>query len=127
MGDQNYMLGARVSPHLNPNAYPMTDNYKNPSNIDIYIDGVKSLSKKLEDDPADHRGVLSWHNQLKDKKLREAGTYGEKLKCLFQKYVEKGTSKGFINIKIAADQGVAVYGSQFGRYPINPSICTWYN
>lgn len=45
MGDQNYMLGARVSPHLNPNAYPMTDNYKNPSNIEIYIDGVKTLSK----------------------------------------------------------------------------------
>jgi hypothetical protein len=89
MGDQNYMLGARVSPHLNPNAYPMTDNYKNPSNIDIYIDGLKTLSKKLEDDPADHRGVLSWHNQLKDKKLREAGTYGEKIEVPLSKSMLK--------------------------------------
>jgi hypothetical protein len=128
MGDQNYMLGARVSPHLNPNAYPMTDNYKNPSNIEIYIDGVKTLSKKLEDDPADHRGVLSWHNQLKDKKLREAGTYGEKIEVpLSKSMLKKALQKGYINIKISADQGVAVYGSQFGRYPINPSICTWYN
>ena len=93
-----------------------------------YQKNIKTLSKKLEDDPADHRGVLSWHNQLKDKKLREAGTYGEKIEVpLSKSMLKKALQKGYINIKISADQGVAVYGSQFGRYPINPSICTWYN
>jgi len=127
MGDQNYMLGARVSPHVNPNAYPMTDTQKNPSNIEIQVDGVKMLTKTLADDPADHRGILSWHNQLRDKKLREAGTYGEKIEVpIPANMLKKALQKGFIKIKISADQGVAVYGNQFGRYPINPSICTWY-
>jgi hypothetical protein len=128
MGDQNYMLGARVSPHLNPNAYPMTDVVKNPSNIEIQIDGLKMLTKTLADDPADHRGILSWHNQLKDKKLREAGTYGEKIEVpVSTNMLKKALQKGYIKIKISADQGVAIYGNKFGRYPINPSICTWYN
>ena len=127
MGDQNYMLGARVSPHVNPNAYPMTDTQKNPSNIEIQVDGAKMLTKTLADDPADHRGILSWHNQLRDKKLREAGTYGEKIEVpIPASMLKKALQKGFIKIKISADQGVAVYGNKFGRYPINPSICTWY-
>jgi hypothetical protein len=46
---------------------------------------------------------------------------------LSKSMLKKALQKGFIHIKITADQGVAVYGSQFGRYPINPSICTWYN
>ena len=32
--------------------------------------------RDLPDDPADHRGILSWHAQLRDRKLREAGSYG---------------------------------------------------
>ena len=128
MGDQNYMLGARVSPHLNPNAYPMTDIVKNPSDIEIQMEGTKIFAKKLADDPADHRGILSWHNQLMDKKLREAGTYGEKIELpVPMNILKKALQKGFLTIKITANNGVAVYGNQFGRYPVNPSICTWYH
>jgi len=128
MGDQNYMLGARVSPHLNPNAYPMTDIVKNPSDIEIQMEGTKIFAKKLADDPADHRGILSWHNQLMDKKLREAGTYGEKIEVpVPMNILKKALQKGFLTIKITANNGVAVYGNQFGRYPVNPSICTWYH
>ena len=62
--NQDYMLGAKVSPHKNPNAYPMTDEQKFPSVISVYINGKKVKTVTLPDDPADHRGILSWHNQL---------------------------------------------------------------
>ena len=83
--NQDYMLGAKVSPHKNPNAYPMTDEKTTPSVISVFINGVKAKTVTLPDDPADHRGVLSWHNQLKDKKLREAGSYGYLVKVPLSK------------------------------------------
>ena len=89
----DYMKGSKVSPHKNPNSYPMTDEIKFPSEISVSINDKKKLKKVLVDDPADHRGILSWHNQkiyspsIKDKDywekpeeerplLKEAGSYG---------------------------------------------------
>ncbi|MBL7818351.1 MAG: glycoside hydrolase family 2 [Saprospiraceae bacterium] len=123
--NQDYMLGARVSPHKNPNAYPMTDEQKTPSVISIFINGKKSKTMTLADDPADHRGVLSWHNQLKDRKLREAGSYGYLVKVPITKEdFDAASKKGFLTLKIQADTegGLAIYGEDFGRYPINPSV-----
>jgi hypothetical protein len=105
----------------------MTDMVKNPSEVEIQMEGVKVFTKTLTDDPADHRGILSWHNQLMDKKLREAGTYGERIEVpITMNLMKKALQKGYLTVKIKAENGVAVYGNQFGRYPINPSICTWY-
>jgi len=127
MADPDYMLGGRVSPHLNPNAYPMTDVYENPSRLEVFFEGKKVLEKVLRDDPADHRGVLSWHHQLQDKKLRDAGTYGELLDIPVQKtMLREAARKGFLRVRLAADQGLAVYGEAFGRYPVNPSLCIRY-
>ena len=123
--NQDYMLGARVSLHKNPNAYPMTDETKTPSVISIFVNGAKAKTVTLEDDPADHRGVLSWHNQLKDRKLREAGSYGYLIKIPISKAdLKKAASQGFLTLKIQADTegGVAIYGEDFGRYPMNPSV-----
>ena len=123
--DQDYMLGAKVSPHKNPNAYPMTDEKTFPSLINVYINGKKIKQINLPDDPADHRGVLSWHNQLQDKKLREAGSYGYLVKVPVSKEDLKiAAGRGFISIKIQTEGegGLAIYGESFGRYPINPSI-----
>lgn len=123
--NQDYMLGARVSPHKNPNAYPMTDEAKTPSVIDVSINGVKVKTVALSDDPADHRGVLSWHNQLKDRKLREAGSYGYLVKIpISASDLKKAASQGFLTLKIQAttEGGVAIYGEDFGRYPVNPSV-----
>ncbi len=123
--DQDYMLGAKVSPHTNPNAYPMTDEYMTPSDISVFINNQKVKSITLADDPADHRGILSWHNQLKDKKLREAGSYGYLIKIpLTKANLKKAVQQGFMSLKIQADTegGLAIYGEDFGRYPINPSV-----
>jgi hypothetical protein len=123
--NQDYMLGAKVSPHKNPNAYPMTDEKTFPSVINVIINGVKTQSLILLDDPADHRGVLSWHSQLKDKKLREAGSYGYLVKVPISKSeLKKAVDQGFLQVKIetVGEGGLAIYGEDFGRYPINPSL-----
>ena len=63
-------------PSLNPNAYPMTDETTYPSAVRIRIgDHVAGLFH-LPDDPADHRGILSWQAQKRDRTLTEAGSYG---------------------------------------------------
>lgn len=79
----------------------------------------------LPDDPADHRGVLSWHHQLQDKKLREAGSYGYLLKTPITKSSLKAAQKrGYLSIRlnVAGAGGLAIYGEDFGRYPFNPSV-----
>lgn len=121
----NYMLGGKVEPSKNPNAYPMTDEVTFPSRVDVYIEGQKSGSMALPDDPADHRGVLSWHHQLQDKKLREAGSYGYLLKVPVSKAVLQAAKKrGHLTVKldVQGTGGLAIYGDDFGRYPFNPSI-----
>jgi hypothetical protein len=127
--NQDYMLGARVSPHKNPNAYPMTDEQKTPSVISVFVNGQKAKILTLEDDPADHRGILSWHNQLKDKKLREAGSYGYLIKIPVSKNdIKKAAQQGYMTLKIQSDTegGVAIYGEDFGRFPVNPSVVILY-
>ncbi|MBI1343335.1 MAG: glycoside hydrolase family 2 [Terrimonas sp.] len=122
---QDYMLGARVSPHKNPNAYPMTDEMTAPSTITVSVNGKKIKTVVLPDDPADHRGVLSWHSQLQDKKLREAGSYGYLIKLPITKNeLKQSLQQGFISIRIATEGegGLAIYGESFGRYPISPEI-----
>ena len=121
----DYMLGAKESPHKNPNAYPMTDEKLFPSIIDVFINGQKTKTVTLPDDPADSRGVLSWNSQLKDKKLREAGSYGYLVKVPISKNdLKKSLAQGYLDLKIQTqgEGGLAIYGEDFGRYPINPSV-----
>ncbi len=123
--DVDYMLGAKASPSGNPNSYPMTDEKLFPSKISIAINGVTTLTTTLNDDPADHRGVLSWHHQLKDRKLREAGSYGYLVKVpVTRKQLNSAVRKGELKVKISTvgEGGIAVYGKSFGRYPVDPSL-----
>lgn len=123
--DQDYMLGAKVSPHKNPNAYPMTDETFFASIVTIDVNGKTVKTETLPDDPADHRGVLSWNSQLKDKKLSEAGSYGYLIKVPISAAVLKqSATQGYLSLKLttAGDGGLAIYGADFGRFPINPSI-----
>jgi hypothetical protein len=122
---QDFMKGSTVAPSANPNSYPMTDEILFPSDISVLMDGEKVFATQLQDDPADHRGVLSWHHQLKDRKLREAGSYGYLMKVPLKKSMlkeafEKG--KLVVRLQTKGEGGLAVYGSQFGRYPVDPSL-----
>jgi hypothetical protein len=69
--------------------------------------------------------VLSWNSQLKDKKLREAGSYGYLIKVpISAAILKQSAAQGFLSLKLStvAEGGLAIYGADFGRYPINPSI-----
>lgn len=122
---QDFMKGSRVSPSANPNSYPMTDETLFPSEISVIIGDEKVYSTVLADDPADHRGVLSWHHQLKDKRLREAGSYGYLVKVPIKKrLLDAAMKEGALKVKIQteAEGGIAVYGKEFGRYTLDPSL-----
>ncbi len=123
--DQDYMKGSRVAPSSNPNSYPMTDETYFPSEITVSFNGEKVLTTTLGDDPADHRGVLSWHAQPKDKKLREAGSYGYLISVPVSKRMLRQaakTGKLEVEIRTSGEGGIAVYGKDFGRYPLDPSL-----
>jgi hypothetical protein len=125
--DGDYMHGKGTNdPGMNPNSYPMTDTYKYPSMVRIRVNGEPVGTFFLEDDPADHRGILSWFSQPQDRKLNEAGSYGYLIKASVPKeLIENATNKTF-KIRFEVDKslagGLAVYGEKFGRYPVDPSI-----
>ena len=121
----DFMLGARTAPSANPNSYPMSDEKYFPSEISVQIGNREMLNTTLPDDPADHRGVLSWHHQLQDGKLREAGSYGYLVKVpigtdILQRAIQEGELQ--IRIQTEGEGGIAVYGKEFGRYPLDPSL-----
>jgi len=126
--DDDYMRGGgTLSPHRNPNAYPMTDELMTPSVVAVTVNGMPAGRVDLADDPADHRGILSWHAQLRDRRLREAGSYGYLVDiALPTGAVAEAARSGAIEVRLSVDEassgGLAVYGSRYGRYPLDPTV-----
>lgn len=123
--NQDFMKGSRVAPSSNPNAYPMTDEVLFPSAITVRVNGRKVSTQTLPDDPADHRGVLSWHHQLQDGYLREAGSYGYLVKVpLSRSILRKAAREGKLTLRLETEGegGLAIYGKAFGRYPFDPCL-----
>jgi hypothetical protein len=126
--DGDYMRGkGTLDPSRNPNAYPMTDDYKNPSIVRIRVNGQAVGSIDLPDDPADHRGILSWYSQKRDRLLREAGTYGYLISTTIPlSAITKAAEEKKIVLRLEVDDvlsgGVAIYGEEFGRYPLDPTL-----
>jgi predicted transcriptional regulator len=131
--------GWEEEPSESPNSYPMTDDTLFPSNIKVLINGNEKGLYNLIDDPADHRGILSWHNQITPKgpiqddvlwefgsaSLNEAGSYGYLVKIPISiKELNESIKNGNLKLKIETigEGGLAIYGKSFGRYPFNPSI-----
>jgi glycosyl hydrolase family 2 len=124
----DFMLGrGTVDPSLNPNAYPMTDERRFPSAVTVRVNGVVAGRELLEDDPADHRGILSWHYQQHDRRLREAGSYGTLLRVpVPREALERAAAQGELIIRLEVDAtlpgGLAIYSRHFGRYPLDPTV-----
>ena len=119
-GDLDYMLGGGTHDHSkNPNSYPQTSDEKHPSNLKVYVGGALAKELTLADDPADHRGILSWLAQPHDGMLREAGSYGWLVSVPVPASAVKG---GKVTVRLEADAGLAVYGPAFGRYPFGPQV-----
>ncbi len=114
-------------PSRNPNSYPMTDTDTYPSAVAIRVAGQAVGTFDLPDDPADHRGILSWHAQPQDGTLKEAGSYGYLLRAAVGPAALKRAAKAKeIVIRLEVDSslpgGLAVYGARFGRYPLDPTL-----
>jgi len=110
-----------------PNSYPMTDTVKFPSAVRIRFAGTALGVHDLEDDPADHRGILSWHSQKRDKKLREAGSYGYLVAdAIPPEALRAAAAAKEIVLRLEVDPalpgGLAIYGERFGRYPLDPTL-----
>ena len=114
-------------PSLNPNAYPMTDDTTFPSQVRVRIAGEVAGAFDLPDDPADHRGILSWFSQRRDGRLREAGSYGYLIRAPIPTIALKRAFRlGKLTIRLEVDEalsgGLAIYGRRFGRYPLDPTL-----
>jgi hypothetical protein len=126
--DGDYMRGkGLLDPSQNPNSYPMTDTARHPSIVHIRVNGVSAGAFNLADDPADHQGILSWHAQKRDGKLREAGTYGYLIQATIPEEALKASEQNKeivlrLEVDSALPGGVAIYGENFGRYPMDPTL-----
>ena len=103
----------------------LRDEKKFSSQVKITVNSKLLKTIALEDDPADHRGILSWHSQLQNRKLSEAGSYGYLVKIpLNSSQIKALTKTGKLTVKLSVDNGggLAVYGKDFGRYAFNPSV-----
>jgi hypothetical protein len=126
--DGDFMRGKGThDPSSNPNAYPMTDEETYPSAVRVRVGDRIVGTFELPDDPADHRGILSWHAQKRDDTLTEAGSYGYLISAEIPAQVLQQAAKaGTITIRLEADPalagGLAIYGEQFGRYPMDPTF-----
>ncbi len=124
----DFMLGkGTFDPSLNPNSYPMTDTTLYPSAVRIRVSGISAGQFDLPDDPADHRGILSWHSQLRDRKLREAGSYGYLIQASVpEAALLEASRKQELTVRFEVDPGLAgglaLYGERFGRYPLDPTL-----
>jgi hypothetical protein len=114
-------------PGRNPNSYPMTDGTRYPSAVRDVVNGLPAGVFDLRDDPADHRGLLSWHAQKRDGTLSEAGSHGELVSAsVALPALLAAEREGEVVIRLEVDEalpgGLAVYGERAGRYPLDPSL-----
>ena len=78
---------------------------------------------RLPDDPADHRGILSWFAQPRDGTLHEAGSYGYLVEAEIPSDALAQGKDGKLTIRLESEgRGLAVYGAKFGRFPFDPTV-----
>lgn len=123
----DYMRGGGANERSqNSNSYPMTSDTKFPSQLRILVNGESLGSFILPNDPADHRGILSWFSQMEDHRLNEAGSYGYLIHVVIPSNLIMESENKEIVIRLEADPslagGLAIYGENFGRYPVDPTL-----
>jgi predicted transcriptional regulator len=127
-GSSDYMRGGGFHDRSrNPNSYPMTNASKFPSAVTVRVNNHLAGRWELADDPADSRGILSWHAQPHDGHLYEAGSYGELLRfSLPSEAIAEAARTGEVIVRLevgtALPGGLAIYGARFGRYPVDPTV-----
>jgi hypothetical protein len=127
-GGGDYMRGGGFHDRSrNPNSYPMTSESKFESAVTVRVNGSLAGRWELPDDPADSRGILSWHAQPRDGHLHEAGSYGQLLRVpLPAAALAQAARDREVVVRLEVDEalpgGLAIYGARFGRYPLDPTV-----
>ena len=129
-----------INPGYGENSYPQTDEKKVGSLVTITANNQKIGTVELSDDPADHRGILSWMNQEagagwgnsdpdKPWLLDEAGSYGYLVKLKFDEIAKRSAIEtGKVVIRLNVDEstedrgGLSVYGKNSGMYPMDLTL-----
>ena len=119
--DLDFMKGYKVDRGQNPNSFYMTDEDTYPSKIKIHINDELWGEKELPDSPADSTGCLSWHYQISDDYLDEAGSYGYLCRIDICKSEYEKLPKVF-KIKLEVENGLSLYGRKSGAYPVGINI-----
>lgn len=117
----HFMHGAAAEVEYNPNTYFMTDEERHESQVTVIVEGEAVGTVHLPDDPADSRGVLSWHYQPVANRLDEAGSYGYLCKVNLPGRIaaKLDRSRSFRLELQAGEGGLALYGRNAGRYPLD--------
>ncbi len=131
--DLDFMSGVTPDPDLNTSTYYMTDDCRHSSLVHISINGERIDSLPLRDDPADSRGVLSWHYQQNDRRLEEAGSYGYLQRVTVpSRLIKPIVRAGGFTLRLEVGSGIpeltgglALYGRNAGRYPIELLVRYW--
>jgi len=113
--------------HLTGGDYPQTEQHKLPSEVVVWVNGVRLGRVALPDDPADARGVLSLHPT----DYWEPASYGYLVKL----EADEATTRRIIDeaqggrllIRFEVPRGGAagglnLYGARMGAYPLDPTV-----
>ncbi|MGI6240159.1 MAG: glycoside hydrolase family 2 protein [Christensenellales bacterium] len=123
--DLGFMRGYLVDRGAFQNSYWMTDEDQPISEMTALIDGVEIAKIALVGDNADARGVLSWHYQPDDRKLDEAGSYGQLVHLRVPSRLITGiAARGAFTLTLRATDGLAIYGRNAGRYAVGLTVVT---
>src|ERR1043166_669671 len=88
-----------------------------PSAVTVRVNGIFAGRRELADDPADSRGILSWHAQPHDGHLHEAGSYGQLLRVpIPAEAIAMGARTGVLVVRLeeapVVPQGRSLYGAR---------------
>ncbi len=129
-----------IIPGYGKNSYPQTDEKIYGSLVKVVANDIKLAEIQLKDDPADHRGILSWMNQehgwewgsvdhSKPWLLDEAGSYGYPVKVTLDEVAKNSAlEKGEVTIRLYVDEqtsnrgGLSIYGAESGMYPMDLTL-----
>lgn len=121
----DFMLGkGTFDPRKNQNSYAMSDTVMWPSKVEVSVNGTAIGTFEMPDDPCDHSGVLSWHAQPRERQMYEAGSHGYLMKAEIPVEAVRSGENAVIRFTVPEDcnGGLAIYGKDFGRYPLDPTI-----